>query len=90
MKLGNAVTSVRVINRDEYILELTFADDQTLAVMLKKYFDPPHGLARDIVVGQTFDQCNVTSTGAVGWPNGIEFCPDLLRQLAEDQAGEAA
>lgn len=90
MDLGNKLKSVAVTNSDEFELSILFEGGETYQISLASFFDPPKGLAKDIVVGQLFDHCFVTPSGALGWPNGIEFCPDMLKMLAKEQSGEAA
>jgi hypothetical protein len=90
MKLGNKLKSVTVVNADEFILLLEFETGQSCKVSLNEYFNLPKGLARDIVVGSTFNKCFITPYGTLSWPNGIEFCPDLLMQKASEQSGKAA
>jgi hypothetical protein len=90
VQFGNQLKSATVIDFDKFQMSLEFSDGKKYTVSLEDYFNPPKGLGKEIVVGQMFDQFFVSPSGALAWPNGIEFCPDLLREISEKQNGEAA
>jgi hypothetical protein len=78
-KLGNKIEKILAIDSQNFKLTVKFADGSSGCVDLSAYFAHPKGLASEIVKGQFFDKCFLES-GALAWPNGLEFCPDALKQ----------
>lgn len=84
MKLGNSLLNIRIIDSEAYIINLEFEDGASGEVNLSQFFSSPKGLATEVVKGRIFAKCFVEN-GALAWANGLEFCPDAMRMLMEEQ-----
>ncbi len=84
IKFGNKIRKITSVDSDHWIVSLEFSDKYKARVSLAHIFDYPKALAAEIVRGGLFAQCFVDS-GALAWPNGLELCPDALRELAVSQ-----
>jgi hypothetical protein len=75
------VTGVRHIG--DYRLELEFADGTTRQVDFKQRIVGRGGVFRPLEDVELFKQVRVDSeAGTIVWPNGVDFCPDVLYSLA--------
>ena len=79
MKLGNKIVEILAVDRETLCVDLRFKDGFRGTACLKDLFMPPKGLTSEILKGGMFTKCFVES-GALAWPNGLEFCPDAIRQ----------
>lgn len=77
--LGNKISRIVSVNREHLSVVLRFSDGFSGHVSLKHIFEKPKGLASEVLKGNMFDKCFVES-GALAWPNGLELCPDALKQ----------
>ena len=84
MKLGNKISKILSVDRDTFSVELRFADGFRGKVSLRTFFEPPKGLTVEVLKGGMFSKCFVES-GALAWPNEVEFCPDAIRWWIEEQ-----
>lgn len=89
MKLGNKVKKIKKIDEENCELILQFKDGFTGRISLKKIFSSPSGLASEIMQGNLFSHCFIES-GALAWPNGLELCPDAIRQWIKEQSHKKA
>lgn len=78
----NKISKIEKINKDNLSVVLIFNEGQKRTVSLAKYFSQPKGLAAEIMRGNMFDKCFI-ETGALAWPNGLEFCADALWILSQ-------
>ena len=77
MQLCATVTGVRVL--DGYRLELTFSDGASGIVDLVNRIVGRGGVFAPLENQDFFRQVAVDSElGTIVWPNGADFCPDLL------------
>ena len=75
------VTGVRHV--EDYCLELEFADGTTKAVDFRQRIVGRGGVFRPLENVELFKQVRVDSeAGTIVWPNGVDFCPDVLYSLA--------
>jgi hypothetical protein len=79
------VNDVQVL--DGYRIELTFSDGFRGAVDLAKRIVGRHGVFGPLEDPQFFRQVAVDhELGTIVWPNGADFCPDLLYRWATGEA----
>ena len=83
-KLGNKIFKIHNISEDKFEITLEFADSSCSTVSLRHIFESPEGLAAEVLKGQIFSKCFIES-GALAWPNGLEFCADSVRMWIEKQ-----
>jgi hypothetical protein len=89
MKLGNKIEKIISADEDSFKIKIKYTDGLAGEVDLSSFFSKPKNLAAEIVKGQLFKKCYVES-GALAWPNGLEFCPDALRMKLKVKNGKAA
>lgn len=67
----------------DYRLELTFTDDTKGEIDLKERITGRGGVFEPLQDVAYFKQVKVdTEAGTIVWPNGVDFCPDVLYSLA--------
>lgn len=67
----------------DYRLELTFTDDTKGEIDLKERITGRGGVFEPLQDVAFFKQVKVdTEAGTIVWPNGVDFCPDVLYSLA--------
>lgn len=89
-KIGLEITKILKVDSQQYLITLRYADGFVGEVDLSMFFNNPKGLAAEILKGNMFSKCFVES-GALAWSNGLEFCPDAVRQwIHEKQKKKAA
>lgn len=92
MAMFPRVVSVRYVGG--YRLELTFSDGFSRELDLTDRATGRSGLLRDLGDVEFFRRVRVDpEAGTLVWPNGVDFCPDVLYSLAtrgQSQASEAA
>ena len=75
------VTDVRVL--DGYSVELTFSDGVRGVVDLANRIIGRGGVFKPLEKPDYFQQVSIESElGTIVWPNGADFCPDLLYRWA--------
>jgi len=80
-QLCATITDVRVL--DGYCVELTFSDGVRGVVDLAKRIVGRSGVFAPLEEPQYFRQVTVDNElGTIVWPNGADFCPDLLHRWA--------
>jgi hypothetical protein len=80
-ELCATVTDVRVL--DGYCVELTFSDGVCGVVDLANRIVGRGGVFAPLEEPQFFRQASVDNElGTIVWPNGADFCPDLLYRWA--------
>lgn len=84
MNLGNLISNIKTADSETYIVNIEFVDGTSGEVNLSEFFCTPKGLAAEVVRGRMFSKCFVEN-GALAWANGLEFCPDALRMLMDQQ-----
>ena len=86
------VVSVRYL--EGYRLEITFSDGITRELDLADRVIGRNGLLRDLGDVEFFRRVRADQeAGTLVWPNGVDFCPDVLYVLAtgrQSQELEAA
>jgi len=75
------IISVRPI--DEYRLELGFTDGASGVVDFRERVMGRGGMFRALEDPEYFRQVKLDAeAGTIVWPNGVDFCPDVLYSLA--------
>jgi len=75
------VTSVRHIR--DYILDLSFADGTTKQIDFGPNIVGRGGVFLPLEEAGFFKRVRVDpEAGTIVWPNGVDFCPDVLYSLA--------
>ena len=75
------IVSVRRV--DDYRLELGFTDGASGVVDLRERIIGRGGVFRALEDPEFFRQVKVDAeAGTIFWPNGVDFCPDVLYSLA--------
>lgn len=82
--LGTQLKSIQKVDTENYRLKLKFTDGFTGDLSLGQIFNEPKGLVAEVLRGDMFSRCFIES-GALAWPNGLEFCPDALRKWIKEQ-----
>ncbi len=78
------VNHVRYVG--DYRLELGFSDGLRSEVDLRDRVAGRGGVFRPLADVDFFRQVQVESeAGTIVWPNGVDFCPDVLYSLATGQ-----
>jgi hypothetical protein len=73
----------RVRHVDKYRLELSFSDGTTAEIDFASRIVGRGGVFRPLEDVELFKEVRVDSeAGTVVWPNGVDFCPDVLYSLA--------
>jgi Protein of unknown function (DUF2442) len=73
----------RVQHVRDYLLELTFADGATAVLDFKARITGRGGVFAPLEDVAFFKQVELDSeAGTIVWPNGVDFCPDVLYSLA--------
>jgi len=63
----------------DYVVELTFTDGLCAMVDLSKWIVGHGGVFAALHEESYFRQVEVDpEAGTIGWPNGVDFCPDVL------------
>ena len=84
-QLCATVADVRVL--DGYAIELTFSDGVRGTVDLAKRIVGRGGVFGPLEAPQFFRQVAVNrELGTIVWPNGADFCPDMLYRWATGEA----
>jgi len=67
----------------EHRLELSFTDGTTRELDFRQRIVGRGGVFRDLEDVEFFKQVRVDpEAGTIVWPNGVDFCPDVLYSLA--------
>ena len=67
----------------DYRLELTFADGTTREVDFRQRIVDRGGVFRELEDVGFFKRVQVDpEAGTIVWPNGVDFCPDVLYAMA--------
>src|SRR5437588_9305294 len=75
------ISGVRVVG--DYRLELTFTDGLSGEVDLRDWIVGQGGVFSALEAPEFFAQVRLSqSGGTVEWPNGVDFCPDVLYHAA--------
>jgi hypothetical protein len=78
------ITSVRHVQ--DYTLELSFADGTTKQVDFRRRVVGRGGVFVPLEDVAFFKRVKVNSeAGTIVWPNGVDFCPDVLYSVATGQ-----
>ena len=73
----------RVRHICDYRLELSFADGTTRELDFRQRIVGRGGVFRQLEDVELFKQVQVDpEAGTIVWPNGVDFCPDVLYSLA--------
>jgi len=84
-KFGNEIIKIVKADSESFSVKVEFDDGAVIDIPMSHIFEKPKGLAAEILRGGMFAKCFVES-GALAWPNGLEFCPDAMRMWAEEKA----
>ncbi len=75
------ITNVRYV--DGYTLELTFSDGASGKIDFRDRAVGRGGLFKALADVAFFRQVQVDAdAGTIVWPNGVDYCPDVLYSLA--------
>lgn len=73
----------RVRHISDYRLELTFTDGATAELDFRQRVVGRGGVFRQLEDVEFFKEVQVDpEAGTIVWPNGVDFCPDVLYSLA--------
>lgn len=73
----------RVRHISDYRLELTFTDGATAELDFQQRVVGRGGVFRQLEDVEFFKEVQVDpEAGTIVWPNGVDFCPDVLYSLA--------
>ncbi len=79
------ITHVRHVK--DYELEISFADGTVAKLDLRARIAGRGGVFQPLEAVEFFAQVTVDAeAGTVGWPNGVDFCPDVLYAEATGKA----
>jgi hypothetical protein len=77
----------RVRHICDYRLELTFTDGATAELDFRQRVVGRGGVFRQLEDIEFYKQVQVDpEAGKIVWPNGVDFCPDVLYSLATGKA----
>jgi hypothetical protein len=73
----------RVRHIEDFRLELSFSDGTISELDFKDRIAGRGGIFSAMQDVEFFKQVHLdTEAGTIGWPNGVDFCPDVLYSLA--------
>ena len=78
----NEVQELKVLN--DYRLWLKFSDGEEKLVCLKQFLGK--GFTAELLEQEKFAEVFIEAGGGIAWKNGYDFCPNFLRELADDGA----
>jgi uncharacterized protein (DUF433 family) len=75
----------------DHRLELSFTDGTTKELDLRQRIAGRGGVFRDLEDVEFFKLVRVDpEAGTIVWPNGVDFCPDVLYSLATGKTGSSS
>ncbi len=89
MKLGNKIKKILRIDAENFSIKVEFTDKTVITIPMAHIFVKPKGLAAEVLRGGMFEKCFIES-GALAWPNGLEFCPDAMKMWADTNPSKKA
>lgn len=68
--------------REDYHIWISFQDGETKVVDFEPLIGK--GVSAPLLDKEYFKQVSIDDGGGLEWPNGMDFCPNYLRQLQPD------
>lgn len=75
--LGKKIKRIVAADEENYVVTVDYTHEKNVELDLSPMFVQPKNLTKEILVGGIFSKCFVEN-GALGWPNGLELCPDAV------------
>lgn len=72
---------VHVIPKPNFKLQITFKDGFKKTVNINSFISK--GISKKLKDKQYFQKVSIDPLGGIFWPNGFDFCPNYLREIAE-------
>jgi hypothetical protein len=69
-----------IYNVGNFTLRLTFSDGETKTIDFKPLIGK--GISTPLLDTACFDQVAIDNGGGLEWPNGMDFCPNFLRDYS--------
>ena len=76
----NQVTELKVL--DNYRIWLKFHDEVEKVINFRPFLGK--GFTADLLDYEKFKQVFIEAGGGIAWENGYDFCPNYLKELAEE------
>jgi len=67
----------------DYYLRIRFNDGLEVEVNLRPFIGK--GFTAELLAIEKFNEVFIEEGGGIAWPNGYDFCPNFLRELAEQK-----
>lgn len=65
---------------ENYVVLLKFSDNTNYLLDVKPYIS--NGISANLKDEQVFRSVRVDEFGGIFWPNGFDFCPTFLKEMA--------
>lgn len=81
--MADFIKVTRVRHIAEYVLELTFSDGSSGRIDFRDRVVGRGGVFSPLEALEFFKRVKIDlEAGTLVWPNGVDFCPDVLHHLA--------
>ena len=77
----NQVVELKVL--DGYRIWLKFSDSEEKVVDFRPYIGK--GFTEELLNPDKFKQVAIEPGGGIAWDNGYDFCPNFLKELADER-----
>lgn len=64
------------------IIKVLFQDGYSVEIDFAPFID--HGLSEPLSDFEYFKSAFIDDNGGISWPNGYDFCPNFLREVAKN------
>jgi len=76
----NEVSKIELLG--EYRIKVSFKDGYSKDIDFLPFIGG--GISEKLKNPEYFSKAEIESGGGITWPNGFDFCPNFLKQYAED------
>ena len=76
----NRIVSIKVLN--DYNIWLQYQDGETRTIDFKPLIGK--GVSAPLLDKDYFSKVTLDNGGGLEWPNGMDFCPNYLREYSEN------
>lgn len=74
----NEVVKIKILG--DYHIWLKFQDNEEKIINIRPFLTK--GIARELLDPDKFKKVFIEPGGGIAWPNGYDFCPNFLKELA--------
>ncbi len=74
---------IKIETLDDHFLRIRFDDGFEAEVNLRPFIGK--GFTAELLKQEKFNEVYIEDGGGIAWPNGYDFCPNFLRELAQEK-----